>query len=48
MTSKAENQRLFGVPGNSMVYAKAVRKSVASKELVKSATAIDTDFPPVG
>ena len=42
MTSKAENQKLFGVPGNSMVYAKAVRKSFGSTEVLKG---IDLNVP---
>ena len=42
MTSKAENQRLFGVPEDSMVFASGVRKSFGHLEVLKS---IDINVP---
>jgi polar amino acid transport system ATP-binding protein len=42
MTSKAENQVLFGVPDNSMVFARGVRKSFGDLEVLKG---IDLNVP---
>jgi polar amino acid transport system ATP-binding protein len=42
MTSKPENQKLFGVPENSMVFARGVRKSFGSTEVLKG---IDLNVP---
>lgn len=42
MTSRAENQTLFGVPENSMVFAKGVRKSFGRNEVLRG---IDINVP---
>jgi polar amino acid transport system ATP-binding protein len=42
MTSKAENQARFGVPENSMVFARGVRKSFGTLEVLKD---IDLNVP---
>ena len=42
MTAKAENQARFGVPANSMVFAKGVRKSFGTVEVLKG---IDLNVP---
>jgi polar amino acid transport system ATP-binding protein len=42
MNSKQENQRLFGVPDNSMVFARGVRKSFGHVEVLKG---IDLNVP---
>ncbi len=42
MTSRSENQALFGVPDNSMVFARGVRKSFGRNEVLKG---IDINVP---
>ena len=42
MTSKAENQALFGVPDNSIVFARGVRKSFGAVEVLRG---IDLNVP---
>ena len=42
MTTKSENQTLFGVPDNSMVFARQVRKSFGPTEVLKG---IDLNVP---
>ena len=42
MTTKPENQTLFGVPDNSMVFARQVRKSFGPTEVLKG---IDLNVP---
>ncbi|MGO4836804.1 amino acid ABC transporter ATP-binding protein, partial [Rhizobiaceae sp. 2RAB30] len=42
MTSKAENQTRFGVPENSMVFARGVRKAFGTLEVLKG---IDLNVP---
>ena len=43
MTSKLENKMLFGVPDNSMVFARGVKKSFGAVEVLKGIDCVGTN-----